>query len=384
MSVYLDHNATSPLRPEVGRVMQEIAIRTPGNPSSAHGYGQKARSVVDCARDAVRALVGGPGGDLVFVGSGTEAVLLGMVGAAEGVSSQGRHLVLSRIEHPAGLDAAALLGARGWEITWVSPDPSGRVAASAVADVLTPDTVLVSVMHANNETGVIQPVADIATVCRDRNVLYHVDAVQSVGKIPVTAEFWGVDLLSVAAHKMGGPAGVGALWKRSGLAVHSQVPGTQEQGVRGGTHNVSAIAGFAEAARLAGEEMDRTGPGVDALRRYLEKALERRVSGATVTGADWPRLPNTTHITLDPSHGSDLVLALDLNGFAVSSGSACRAGSSDPSHVLLAQGLSPERAQTAIRISLGPENTREHVDAFVTALARRVSSASPRPAGSPT
>jgi cysteine desulfurase len=354
--------------------MAEAVARFPGNPSSAHRYGQEARAAVDAARRSVCALLGGPAGDLVFTGSGTESVLLGIVGAAAAADGGRRRIVLSAIEHTAGLDAAGLLAGRGWEVVWIVPEAAGEIGVEAVRAALDPRPALVSVMHANNETGVLQPVAAIAALCREHDVLFHVDAVQSVGKVPVAAEAWGADLVSVAAHKMGGPAGVGALWKRRVVPLRAQIPGSQEGGRRGGTHNVPALVGFGEAARAAGEVLAKTAAGMDALRERFEAGVTEAVPAARVTGRDAARLPNTTHLTFDPACGADLVVALDLDGYAVSSGSACRAGSTDPSHVLLAMGMTPERARTAVRVSLGPGTTTADLDGLVDALVRRTAS----------
>ena len=369
--VYLDHNATSPLYSGVLEAMTSTLAQTYGNPSSVHTPGQAARAGVDQARRRVSALMGGTDGDLVFTGSGTEAVFLGVVGAANGVPSKG-HLVVSGIEHTAGMDAARFLQDTGWEISRVAPDSAGRIDPADIATSLKENTVLVSVLHANNETGVIQPIEEVAALCRQRGILFHTDAVQSVGKIPVQAAQWGVDLVSIAAHKMGGPKGVGALWKRAGVTLKPVIPGTQEGGLRGGTQNTASIVGFGAAADLAQASLTSDATTLSDLQHHLEIQLTERLPSADITGRGVARLPNTTHMTFSPGVGEDLVLALDLEGFAVSSGSACTSGSEEPSHVLLAMGLSPERARTAIRVSLGPGNTRDQLDAFVDTLARMV------------
>jgi cysteine desulfurase len=371
MPVYFDHNATSPVRAEVREAMARLHGETFGNPASVHSFGQAAGAAVDRARRDVRDLVGGPGGDLVFTGSGTEAVFTALAGAARAHVDRGRHLVVSGIEHRAALDAAALLEAAGWEVTRVMPDPvSGVIAPEAVAAALRADTALVSVLHANNETGVVQPSAAIASLCRDRGVLYHADAIQSAGKIEVAAETWGVDLVSVAAHKLGGPMGVGALWKRPGVRLAPVVPGSQERGLRGGTLNVGGIVGFGAAARAALRDRERTAARLLGLRNRLERDMARHVPGARLTAGESERLPNTAHFTFGEGASVDLVPAFDLEGFAVSAGSACQSGSEAPSHVLLAMGRSPREARTAVRVSLGPENTEDEIVRFVGAAAR--------------
>jgi cysteine desulfurase len=330
--------------------------------------------MVERARGQVKTLCGGVAGDLVFTGSGTEAVLLGMVGLARAVSPRGGHLVISAVEHRAGLDAGHQLESLGFPVTWVRPDPAGHLDPARVAEALLPDTVLVSIMHANNETGVIHPVAEIAGICRGRGVRMHVDAIQSAGKIPVEADSWGVDGLSLAAHKLGGPQGVGALWRRRGSPIEPLFPGPQEGGLRGGTLNVAGIVGFGIAAEAAGGELERYEARMGERRRALEAALVAQVPEAKVTGTESPRLPNTVHLTFDPAVGPDLVVALDLEGYAVSAGSACRSGSEEPSPVLLAMGYSPERARTSVRVSFGMETTDEDLGGFVQVLARMVQS----------
>jgi cysteine desulfurase len=369
MSVYLDHNATSPLCDASHRAMEPFLGPRFGNVSSVHVFGQAARAAVDRARRQVKELLGAEEGDLIFTGSGTEAVFTAVVGACRAREDRGRHVVLSAIEHPAGIDAGRFLAGEGWDVTWVRPTGEGVVEPEAVETALGGETVLVSVIHANNETGVIQPVEEIARICREHDVLFHTDAVQSVGKVAIGVAEWGPDLLSIAAHKMGGPQGVGALWRKPGVRFQPLIPGTQEGGARGGTVSVATVVGFgaaAEWARTRGEEYrNETG----ALRDRLETTLSE-ITPARVTAAGSNRLPNTTHLTFDPDVGEDLVPALDMEGYAVSSGSACKSGSEDPSHVLLAMGIEPGRARTAVRASFGAGNHAEEVDGFVGALER--------------
>lgn len=368
MNIYLDHNATTPLRPVAVQAVHEVLTAPPGNASSIHDFGQRARAVVDRGRAAVRRLLHTDEGRVLFTGSGTEAVLTALLGATAAMDPPG-HAVISAIEHRVGLDAIRLLQEAGWRVTPVRPDAAGVIHPAAVAQALQPDTGLVSVLQANNETGVVQPVGAIAGIAREAGALFHVDAVQSAGKLPVTARDWGADLVSVAAHKLGGPAGVGALWRREDVRLAPLLPGSQEDGLRGGTHNVPGIAGFTAAieASLAGEEEQVR---LRALRETLETQLRERVPECRVTGGEAPRLSNTTHLTFDPSVGADLVWALDLEGIAVSSGSACASGSEEPSHVLLAMGMDPGRAATAVRVSTGWTTTERDLDLFLTALER--------------
>lgn len=366
--VYLDHNATTPIRPESREAMAPYLGPRFGNPQSLHRRGQEARRAVEDARRSVFGLLGTDEGDLVFTASGTESVLGAILGVCRAREHSG-HLVLSSIEHPSGLAAAAALEEEGWEVTRVSPGADGTVSPGSVEAALTPRTVLVSVQHANNETGVIHPVPEIASLCRARGVLFHTDAVQSAGKIPLATAAWGIDLVSVASHKLGGPKGAGALWRRAGVPLRPLLPGSQEGGLRGGTVDVPAVVGFGAAARARSELSDyRTHTG--RLRDRLERAIRERIPGAVVTGGEALRLSNTTHLTFEPEAGPDLVLALDLAGFAVSAGAACRSGAQEPSHVLLALGVPPGRARTAVRISTGMETGESDLDALVSELGR--------------
>jgi cysteine desulfurase len=366
--VYLDHNATSPMLPEVLAAMQPCFEGTFGNPSSMHAPGREARRVVEEARRGVHALLGGAPGDVIFTGSGTEAVFLGMVGAARARRSAGSHVVVSAIEHRSGLDAADRLAAEGCSVRWVAPDPRGRIEPERVAQALRSDTILVSVLHANNETGVMQPLEEIGALARSVGAGLHVDAVQSAGKMRLDPDAWKADYVSIAAHKLGGPKGVGALWRRSGSPLHPIVPGTQERGLHGGTLNVPAVVGFGRAADLAGQDLASAERKMLGLRTFLELRVATLVPGAVVTGGEAERLPNTTHLTFDPEIGPDLVIALDRAGYAVSAGSACQSGSEAPSHVLLAMGMTPDRARTAVRVSLGPNTSEADLEGFVTAL----------------
>lgn len=379
MNVYFDHNATSPLRLRALDAMRPYLAAWVGNAASVHIHGQRAAEAADRARCVVRDLAGCAQGDVVFVGSGTEAVLTGVTGGCRAGSARGRHLVVSAIEHAAGRAAEQILLGEGWEITRIPPlGMTGRVSVEDIERAIRPDTVMVSLLHANNETGVLQPVAEVGARCRHLGVLFHTDAVQSAGKVPLQADAWNADLVSLAAHKLGGPQGVGALWIRRGVRVEPLIPGAQEQGRRGGTVNVAGVVGFASAAEEAMASMSRSAVEITRLRERLETRMIERVPSARVTGAVSPRLPNTAHFTFDESVGADLVPALDLEGFAVSAGSACASGTEAPSHVLLAMGFSVDRARTAVRVSLGPGNTEAEVDAFVDVCARLVGAAANR------
>ena len=361
--VYLDHNATTPLRPEALEAMLPYLQTVHGNPSSRHRFGREAHAALDRARRQVAQLCSSEPDEVVFTGSGAEAVQLGVLGPAGCVSKPG-HAVVSAIEHSAGIDAANRLVQAGWRVTFPTPDHRGVVSAESLEKALEPDTALVSVIHANNETGVIQPIEAIHELCRTRKVMFHTDAVQSAGRIPLPK----ADLVSVAAHKIGGPKGIGALIVRRDVSILPVFPGTQELGRRGGTVNVAGAAGFGAAAELVLRELPQYPARIEPRRAAFETALLEAVPAARVSGAEVPRLANTSHITFGAEGNPDIVVALDMLGFAVSSGSACTSGSSQPSHVLKAMGYSDAEALTAVRVSLGYDSTPQDCARLTAAL----------------
>jgi cysteine desulfurase len=372
--IYLDYNATAPPAPgvvdAVCRVLQDI----PGNPSSIHAPGQQARAVLDAARQAVATLIGAAPSDLILTGGGTEADNLAIRGAAEALEDTGRrHLITTAIEHEAVLATCAALERRGWRITRLAVDRSGVVSPAAVEAALTAephgDTALVSVMHANNEIGTLQPIAEIAAMARTHGALCHTDAVQTVGKIPVSVATLGVDLLSLSGHKFGGPKGTGALWIRRGLRLRAQqTGGKQERSRRAGTENVAGLAGLGVAADHARATLDHYMEHCTRLRDRLEHGILAGVPRTDVNGARDHRVPNTTNISVEGVEAELLLMALDLDGIAVSTGSACSSGSLEPSHVLKAMGLPSSRARTSLRFSLGPGTTEEDVDVVIARL----------------
>ena len=369
MPIYLDHNATTPVDPAAADAMDAAVREDFGNASSVHGWGQRAKARLDGARAAVAALVGGDPTEVIFTGSGTEADVLAVRGAAEALEPSGRrHLVVSTIEHEAVLQTARALARRGWEVSWLGVDRSGVIAADALAGLITDRTALVSVMLANNEVGTIQPIAELAAAAHARGALFHTDAVQAAGKLPIDAAALGVDLLAISGHKFSGPKGTGALWVRRGTRLIAQMTGgRQERNRRAGTENVPALVGLGVAAarartRLA--DIDR----VAALRDTLERDLLAAVPGTHVNGRRDARVANTSNIGFEGIEAESLVIAFDLEGIAVSTGSACSSGTLEPSHVLKAMGLDPHDTQNAIRFSLGFSTTAEDV-ARVVALA---------------
>jgi len=370
MRVYLDHNATTPLDPLVADRMAQAMRDVWGNASSIHHFGQQAKAALDQARGAVGSLIGADASEIVFTAGGTESDNLAIRGAAEAIEPSGRkHLVASAIEHEAVLNTMKALARRGWRVTLVPVDASGVVSVERMRDAITPDTALVSVMHANNEIGTIQPIAEIAAVAHERGALFHTDAVQSAGKIPIDVRALGVDMLTIAGHKFYGPKGTGALWMKRGVRLVSPVTGgKQERSRRAGTENVPALVGLGVAAEVALLKMAGEAPRLGALRDRLEAGVLAKVSNTERNGAASPRVPNTTNISIDRVEAESLLIGLDLAGIAVSSGSACSSGTLEPSHVLKAMGLPHARTLGSIRFSLGAANTEADVDRVLEAL----------------
>jgi cysteine desulfurase len=373
MRIYLDHNATTPLRPESRAAMRRHLDGEPSNPSSAHAFGHAGRMAVETARRAVARLVGAAPEEVVFTAGGTEANNLAIYGAARRPSAgPGRRIVGTAIEHPSVLGPLEDLACGGFEVVRVPPDRTGVVPAAAILEAAGPPTLLVSIMLANNETGALQPVAEVGRALRGRNVVLHCDAAQAAGRVPVDARALGVDCLTLAAHKFGGPPGVGALVVRSGLVLGAHLRGGgQELNRRPGSENVPAIAGFGAAAEAAGRRLEREARDVGSLRDRMERAVLAAVPGVRVNAAGAPRVPNTSSLAFDGITGETLVVALDLEGVAVSAGAACSAGTMRRSHVLDAMGLGDDAA-ASIRVSLGPRTTAAEIDAFVAVLARVV------------
>ena len=370
MRIYFDHNATTPVDPAVAETIARVMTDEYGNASSVHHFGQRAKALLDDARSAVATLLGGEASEIVFTSGGTESDNFALRGVAEALEPTGRrHLIASSIEHEAVLVTLRALARRGWRTTLLSVDASGILRPEALAEALTDDTAIVSVMHANNEIGTIQPVAELARLAHARGALFHTDAVQSIGKIPVDVRVLGVDLLSLSAHKFNGPKGAGALWIKRGARVTAILTGGKhERSRRAGTENVPAIAGLGVAARLAAKKVTTDAPRIAALRNRLEDAILERVPGTVLNGDREPRVPNTTNISFEAVEAESLLIALDLEGVAVSTGSACSSGTLEPSHVLRAMGLPSPRTQNSIRLSLGAGNTDAEVDFVVSKL----------------
>jgi cysteine desulfurase len=368
--IYLDANATTPLLPEVLEAMRPFLLERFGNASSIHQEGQHARSAVEQARASVARFLGCRPAEIVFTSGGTESDNLAIFGSMK----PGDHLITSTIEHHAVLHAGEKLRERGVEVDFVLVDGQGVVAPSDVRQALRPNTRLISVMVANNETGVLQPVKEIAQIAAEAGVRFHVDAVQAAGKMPLEMEAIGCDLLSISGHKMHAPQGTGALFVRRGTRLEPLFAGgAHERQRRAGTENVAGIVGLGRAAECAMEGLRNGTPErMGALRDRLESGLLARTTDRGVNSGSAARVPNTTNLWFDHLEGEALVIALDLKGLAVSSGAACSSGASEPSHALLAMGLSPERARSSLRMSLHRQTTEEEIDRAIELVSSQV------------
>ncbi len=363
MKVYLDHNATTPLHPEVLAAMLPHLAERFGNPSSLHAWGQEARQALEGARTTVARALGASDKDtIVFTAGGTEADNLALLGAASAQQSRGRHLIVSAVEHHAVLNSAAALARHGFEVTRLPVDAQGLLDPDDVRRAILPDTTLVSLIHGNNETGVLFPIARVGQICREARVTFHTDAVQSFGKLPLDVEALCVDLLSLSGHKIHGPKGVGALYIRRGTTMLPLLyGGAQERSRRAGTENVAAAVGLAWAAELSLAGQEGTAKRMADLRDRLELGLMAALPGVLRNGHPTERLPHTANLAFAGVEAESLILALDLQGVAVSSGAACSSGSLEPSHVLEAMGLPRERVEGSVRFSLGRGTTPEEI-----------------------
>ena len=367
LRVYLDNNATTPLAPEVYEAMRPMLTEQFGNASSIHWFGQQAKSAIETAREQVAKLINARPNDVAFTSGGTESDNTSLFGIVEAAQPQGqyggKHVIISTIEHPAVLNAAQALEKRGVPVSYVRVGDDGIVDPADVEAAIRPETVLISIMHANNELGVIQPLEEIGRVAREHDVYFHTDAVQSVGKIPVDVEKMGVDLLSLSAHKFHGPKGTGALYVRKGTNLRALLyGGHHERDRRPGTENVAGIVGAGKAAELAQFHLESGARRLGLLRNRLEESILATVALTHTNGNRTRRLPNTCNIRFDHVEGEGFVIAMDLKGIACSTGAACSSGSLEPSHVLSAIGLNRDQARSSIRFSLGRMSTSEEID----------------------
>jgi cysteine desulfurase len=371
--IYLDHAATTPCRPEVAQAMRPYFTELFGNPSSVHGIGQEARKALDESRDTVARLIGARSEEIVFTGSGTEADNIALIGTFLQQKGQKKHLVTAATEHHAVLHTAQWLREWGADVTVLPVDSEGRVSPEEIRRALRPDTFLVSIMAANNEIGTLAPVSEIGAVCREAGVLFHTDAVQWAGALPLDVGAFNADFLVLTAHKFYGPKGVGVFYTRRGTRFKPVLHGGgQERGRRPGTENVAGAVGLAKALELAITEQPEGGPRITALRERLIESVLARIPNAYLNGARHDRLPNNVNFSFPGAESDLLVLNLDLEGIACSSGSACTAGAIEPSHVVQALGLPHERLISAVRLSLGRSTTKADVDTAVDTLERVV------------
>ncbi len=367
--IYLDNNATTPVLPEVLDAMRPYFTEHFGNPSSIHYHGQETRAAVEHARESVAGLLACSASEVVFTSGGTEADNL----AIFGVARHGDHIITSTIEHHAVINACKHLEKKGCEVTNIPVDARGQVDPDDVERALRPNTKLITIMTANNETGVLQPVEEIGKIAAEADVYFHTDAVQAAGKIPVDVNNIGCDLLTISGHKIHAPQGIGALYVRKGTQLEAMLyGGSHERLRRAGTENVPGIIGLGKAAELARAAFERgDDKKIAALRDRLENHL-RQLDATGTNGDGAPRVPNTANIYFDSIEGESLIIALDLKGLAVSAGSACSSGAIEPSHVLIAMGLNPDRARASIRFSLGKQNTAEEVDFALSVVPETV------------
>jgi len=367
--IYLDYAATTPTHPEVVKAMLPYFTEAFGNPSSIHSYGQEAKGAIEEARVKVASLISARGEEIVFTSGGTEADNFAIKGVAFANESRGNHIITSSVEHHAVIETCKFLEKRGFRVTYLPVDEYGLVDFNDVRKAITDKTILISVMRANNEMGTIEPIAEIDKIAKEAGVYFHTDAVQAVGHIPVDVDDLGVDLLSMSAHKLYGPKGVGALYIRKGTKLTSFMHGgEQERRRRASTENVPGIVGFGKAAELARQEMSEEAERLTCLRDRLVKGLLERIDHTRLNGHPIMRLPNNVNISVDFVEGESMLLNLDLEGICASTGSACSSSSLEPSHMLLAMGLSHEQAHGSLRFSLGKWTTEEDIERVLDVL----------------
>ena len=371
--IYLDHAATTMVDPEVREAMLPYLGEEFGNPNSLYELGRRARRAVEAAREQVAAYLNADPSEIIFTGGGSEADNMAIKGAAYAHKNRGNHIITSRIEHHAVLHACEALEKEGFRVTYLPVDEYGLVSPEQLAEEITDETILVTIMHANNEVGTIEPIEELGAICRERGVLFHTDAVQSFGKVDIDVKRLPVDMLAISAHKFYGPKGVGALWLRKGVKIYALIDGGgQEGGLRAGTENVAGIVGMAKAVELLQRRGEEDRKKLAELGKRLISGVLERIPHTILTGHPTRRVPGLTSFCIRYIEGEAMLLGLDEEGICASSGSACTSGSLEPSHVLLAMGFSHEVAHGSLRLSLGRHNTAEEVDITLDALERVV------------
>ena len=371
--IYVDHNATTPVSPDVFEAMKPYFTDDFGNASSIHGFGRNARVAIENSRETIADLFKCSPDEIVFTSGGTESDNMAIKGTAWAKTDKGKHIITSTIEHPAVLESCHFLEGLGFEITYLSPDSKGRISPDDLKKALRPDTILVTIMHANNETGTIQDIHWLAEVAHEAGTLFHTDAVQSTGKIPYSIDKLGVDMLSVSGHKIYGPKGVGLFYIKKKTRIQQlSHGGSHEHKHRAGTENVAGIIGLTKAIEIAWDDMDVETARLNRLTNLFIEGVKNRIDDITLIGDQKNRVPNTVNIAFKAIEGESIVLSLDMKGIAVSSGSACSSGAVEPSHVILALGIPPEQAQGAIRFSFGRSNTESDVNYILDVLEHEV------------
>ncbi|MEG6585604.1 cysteine desulfurase NifS [Dendrosporobacter sp. 1207_IL3150] len=367
--IYFDHSATTPVDEEVAKLMLEYMTEKFGNPSSIHSFGREVRKAIDEARGHVAALLGANPNEIFFTSGGTEADNLALKGVALANRKKGNHIITTAIEHHAILHTCEYLEKQGFTITYLPVDEHARVSVEDVRNAITDKTILISIMFANNEVGTIQPIKEIGEIAKEKGIYFHTDAVQAVGNCPINVKELNIDLLTLSGHKFHGPKGIGALYARRGVRLEAlQQGGGQERTLRPGTENVPGIVGLGKAAEIAKRDMEKKIAHVEALKNKLIAGITEKISDIKLNGHPTLRMPGNVNFSFRYVEGESLLLNLDLKGIAASSGSACTSGSLDPSHVLLAMGLTHEVAHGSLRISLGRGNTEEDIDYCLTVL----------------
>ncbi|MBZ4652818.1 MAG: cysteine desulfurase [Peptococcaceae bacterium] len=367
--VYLDHSATTPVRPEVAQIVLEYMTNKFGNPSSVHVYGREAKQGLEKAREQVAKLINAKPEEIIFTSGGTEADNLAITGIAQTYANKGKHIITSAVEHHAVLDTCKNLEKQGYTVTVLPVDEYGIIKLEDLKKAITKETILITIMHANNEVGSIQPVAEIGKIAKEHGIIFHTDAVQSLGKIPVDVDKMNIDLLSGSGHKIYAPKGIGFLYIRRGVGLKPiTFGGGQERRRRPGTENLPGIVGLGLAAELAALEMETEMPRIAKLRDRLIAGIMKRIPHVRLNGHPEERVPNNVNVSFEFVEGESLLLSLDMKGIAASSGSACTSGSLDPSHVLMAMGICHEIAHGSVRMTLGKANTEEDIDYVLEVL----------------
>ncbi|SFH47333.1 cysteine desulfurase [Tindallia magadiensis] len=363
MKVYLDYSATTPVKPEVFNAMTPYLRDYYGNPSSLHSYGRENKKAIDTARDQIAQTLKAKPEEVFFTGGGSEADNWAIKGTAEALKNKGRHIITTSIEHHAVLHTCQHLEKQGYEVTYLPVNEEGIISVEELKSHLREDTILITIMYANNEIGTIQPIQEIATIAKEHKILFHTDAVQAYGHLEINTQDLPVDMISISAHKLYGPKGVGALYIRKGTRIHNLIHGgAQERKKRAGTENIAGIVGFGKAAELAYSQLSEHVAHLTELRDYLLKGIQQTIPYTKLNGHREKRLPNNVNVSFEFIEGESMLLSLDMVGIAASSGSACTSGSLDPSHVLLSLGLSHEMAHGSLRLTLGDQNTKEEID----------------------